>query len=30
MDFGLTPHMGGGTVNCIAMANGPRNGLPMV
>lgn len=29
MDFGLTPHVAG-TVNCITMANGPRNGLPMV
>lgn len=29
MDFGLTPHVEG-TVNCIAVANGPRNGLPMV
>ncbi len=29
MDFGLTPHVEG-TVNRIAVANGPRNGLPMV
>ena len=29
MDFGLTPHVEG-AVNCIVMANSPRNGLPMV